>query len=260
MRKTDIATLVQIERHRQFARFRARELAAVDAVNTGKHAKLQTPLEKPTDEKLFEAFTGGESVDYWRQFFSDKRLTVDYSAGLLMGLDPSQVKFAAHVKERKIPAKNWPPFGIAVELVDAFTDLRGHIEVALRKNDLYTDKDNKLGHDDLIEWAKGKCFVADEVLVAWEAYKKAKELEQAEKAYELRQVKAQTVQAPALAPPAAQRQNERWKACLDAGMTMPKDTYAPYPRGLKKVAESLGIKRQSLREDLDKYRERVFGN
>ncbi len=58
MTKTEIAKLVQIVRHRDFARFRARELAAVDAVNTGIHGKLITPLEKPTDEKLFEAFTG----------------------------------------------------------------------------------------------------------------------------------------------------------------------------------------------------------
>jgi hypothetical protein len=176
MRKIDIATLVQIERHRQFARFRARELAAVDAVNTGKHGKLQAPLEKPTDEKLFEAFTGGESVNYWGQFFS-KRLTLDESAGLLMALDPSQVKFAAHVIERKIPAKNWPPFGIAEDLVNAFKDMRGHVEVALKKEDLFADSDGKNGAADLITWATEKGCVADEVLAAWETHNQPEAVE-----------------------------------------------------------------------------------
>jgi hypothetical protein len=41
---------------------------------------------------------------------------------------------------------------------------------------------------------------------------------------------------------------------------MPSDTYGQYPRGIAKVAKAFGIKRQSLKEDLDKYRERAFGN
>jgi hypothetical protein len=62
------------------------------------------------------------------------------------------------------------------------------------------------------------------------------------------------------APIALERQETRWRACVDAGLTMPTDTYAGYPRGIGKVAKSLGIERQSLCDDLDKYRERKFGN
>lgn len=61
-------------------------------------------------------------------------------------------------------------------------------------------------------------------------------------------------------PMAEQRQAERWKACVNAGLDMPSDTYGHYPRGISKVAKSFGIERQSLKEDLDKYREREFGN
>ncbi len=64
--------------------------------------------------------------------------------------------------------------------------------------------------------------------------------------------------APSLT--AEKRQVERWQACVDAGLQMPADTYSSYPRGLSKVAKSLGITRQSLREDLNKYRERRFGS
>lgn len=57
-----------------------------------------------------------------------------------------------------------------------------------------------------------------------------------------------------------QRQAARWQACIDAGLVMPTDTYAHYPAGITKVAKSLGITRQSMKEDLDKYRERVMGS
>lgn len=55
-----------------------------------------------------------------------------------------------------------------------------------------------------------------------------------------------------------QRQASRWQACLDAGLTMPTDTYSHFPRGIGKVAEKLGLERQSLTDDLNAYRERVF--
>lgn len=58
--------------------------------------------------------------------------------------------------------------------------------------------------------------------------------------------------------PAEQRQTERWKACIDAGLNMPTDTYRSYPRGIRDVAKKLGITRQSLAEDLNNYRERIF--
>ena len=56
-----------------------------------------------------------------------------------------------------------------------------------------------------------------------------------------------------------QRQTERWEICVSEGLSMPSDTYAQFPRGIGKVAKRLGITRQSLREDLNKYRERKFG-
>jgi hypothetical protein len=57
---------------------------------------------------------------------------------------------------------------------------------------------------------------------------------------------------------AQRRQAKRWQACIDAGLDMPKNIYSRYPRGITKVAESLNITRQSLGEDLDKHRERIF--
>jgi hypothetical protein len=69
----------------------------------------------------------------------------------------------------------------------------------------------------------------------------------------------QTAPAKATPPTAQERQAERWQKCIDAGLTMPTDTYGSYPRGFGNVAKNIGINRQSLSDDLDKYRERVFG-
>ena len=69
--------------------------------------------------------------------------------------------------------------------------------------------------------------------------------------------------APALhvatEPTLEQRQAYRWHLCIDAGLTMPEDTYSHLPRGIGKVAESLGITRQALQQDLSAHRERLFG-
>ena len=69
--------------------------------------------------------------------------------------------------------------------------------------------------------------------------------------------------APALhvatEPTQEQRQTYRWQLCIDAGLTMPEDTYSHLPRGIGKVAESLGITRQALQQDLNAHRERLFG-
>ena len=58
---------------------------------------------------------------------------------------------------------------------------------------------------------------------------------------------------------AQKRQEIRWQACVDDGLAMPTDTYAQFPRGIGKVAKKLGIQRQSLADDLNAYRNRVFG-
>ena len=58
---------------------------------------------------------------------------------------------------------------------------------------------------------------------------------------------------------AEERRDARWRACVDAGLNMPTDTYGPLPRGIGKVAEALGITRQSLADDLNARREQKFG-
>ena len=57
---------------------------------------------------------------------------------------------------------------------------------------------------------------------------------------------------------AVDRQAQRWQMCVDAGLEMPTDTYAGFPRGIKKIADSIGITRQALTDDLNAYRARVF--
>ena len=66
-----------------------------------------------------------------------------------------------------------------------------------------------------------------------------------------------TLPTPAQQSP-EERQIERWKICEDMGLEMPTDTYGPYPRGISKAAKYIGILRQSLVSDLNKYRERRF--
>lgn len=65
--------------------------------------------------------------------------------------------------------------------------------------------------------------------------------------------------AAPVAESADQRQARRWKLCVDAGLPMPQDTYAQFPRGIRKVADSEGITRQALAQDLNAHRERIFG-
>lgn len=58
---------------------------------------------------------------------------------------------------------------------------------------------------------------------------------------------------------ALERQAHRWQLCIDAGLTMPSDTYASLPRGIGAVAKRLVISRQALAQDLNAHRERLFG-
>ncbi|HNK52226.1 MAG TPA: hypothetical protein PKM45_05555 [Giesbergeria sp.] len=55
-----------------------------------------------------------------------------------------------------------------------------------------------------------------------------------------------------------QRRARRWRACVDAGLAMPTDTYSAYPRGYGAIAKREGITRQSFKEDLDAHREEKF--
>ena len=65
--------------------------------------------------------------------------------------------------------------------------------------------------------------------------------------------------APVVAANAEQRQARRWQMCIDAGLPMPQDTYAQLPRGIKEIAKAENITRQALAQDLNAYRERLFG-
>lgn len=47
-----------------------------------------------------------------------------------------------------------------------------------------------------------------------------------------------------------ERQARRYQACVEAGLSLPSDDYSRLPRGIGKVAKSLGIARQTLAADL----------
>lgn len=71
--------------------------------------------------------------------------------------------------------------------------------------------------------------------------------------------KAATVRGLIYQSSKVDRQASRWQACIDAGLTMPSDTFRPLPRGIGKIAEAMGITRQALTHDLNAHRERIFG-
>lgn len=77
-------------------------------------------------------------------------------------------------------------------------------------------------------------------------------------------IDSESEESPDARPPkpvmtARERQEQRWQVCIDAGLTMPADTYSQLPRGIGEIAKRLGIKRQSLADDLNTHRERLFG-
>lgn len=57
---------------------------------------------------------------------------------------------------------------------------------------------------------------------------------------------------------AAQMGARHWQACLDDGLEMPTDTYAQYPRGITRIAQREGVKRQTFAKRLDAYRAEKF--
>jgi hypothetical protein len=58
---------------------------------------------------------------------------------------------------------------------------------------------------------------------------------------------------------AEQRQADRYRACVDAGLLMPSDDYVHLPRGINDVAMGLGITRQSLSADVKAHIRRMSG-
>lgn len=58
---------------------------------------------------------------------------------------------------------------------------------------------------------------------------------------------------------AEERQRRRYQMCIDAGLTMPTNDYGHMPRGVGKVAEREGIKRQSFVQDVKAHINRASG-
>ena len=56
-----------------------------------------------------------------------------------------------------------------------------------------------------------------------------------------------------------QRQERRYKMCIDAGLKMPDNDYATLPRGIGDLATREGIKRQSFSEDVKAHIRRLNG-
>ena len=115
-------------------------------------------------------------------------------------------------------------------------------------------------HQKLLErWADGKNFEHHEIhrdeLARWIVAAGI------ESGYAFAQVQEAVTPEPQAAPvaPKEQRQADRWQLCIDAGLSMPKDTYSYFPRGIGKVAAALKITRQALQQDLNAHRERLFG-
>jgi hypothetical protein len=56
-----------------------------------------------------------------------------------------------------------------------------------------------------------------------------------------------------------QRQERRYKMCVDAGLDIPTDDYTHLPRGIGKIAEREGVRRQSFTEDVKAQIRRLNG-
>lgn len=130
------------------------------------HKVKPLPEAKPTPEDEFKI----ERLSWWL-FLFEGRIALGDAAGLLLGFSWTMTKYAKFVDAHESNLR--APRLMSKDLVDAFTDVRGDVEVALQKKELFSDRDGRINSIDLIEWAKEKDFVADEVLNAWEAYNKA---------------------------------------------------------------------------------------
>jgi hypothetical protein len=58
---------------------------------------------------------------------------------------------------------------------------------------------------------------------------------------------------------AEQRQERRYKMCIDRGLKMPDNDYANLPRGIGSIAEIEGVKRQTFAADVKKHINRING-
>lgn len=67
------------------------------------------------------------------------------------------------------------------------------------------------------------------------------------------------VATPATPEAKEARQARRYQMCVDAGLSMPSDTYANLPRGISEMAKREGISRQAFAEDVKAHIGRLYG-
>lgn len=175
MNKPDIAKLVADALEAEFGNYRNAELQHITAVNDGPHDQVPlAPLPSlpvPTEGQLAEAFKG-QRFDWWRELFS-RRVSLAEAAGMLLGFSETMARdsvFMTMDLNEKIAGTNkskrelplpLQTRRISSGLVTAFTDMRGDVK-DWRATETYRPAD-------LIEWAKEKNFLADEVLAVWKA-------------------------------------------------------------------------------------------
>jgi hypothetical protein len=70
---------------------------------------------------------------------------------------------------------------------------------------------------------------------------------------------AQTEQVSSKKETKEQRQERRYQMCIEAGLKMPDNDYAPLPRGIGDLARREGITRQSFAEDVKAHIRRLSG-
>lgn len=171
MNKPDIAKLVADALEAEFGSYRNAELQHITAVNDGQHGASQAVCLLLTKKGEFlKAFKDREFS--WMRHLFGQRLDLDYSAGLLLGFSLVMTEHAIFVDANKSNLKlplSLRKRPISALLVKAFTDRKD----AIANSDI--NKPHVTTYDvcELIEWAKEKGFVADEVLAAWDAYIKA---------------------------------------------------------------------------------------
>lgn len=70
-------------------------------------------------------------------------------------------------------------------------------------------------------------------------------------------IKADDIQEQECVETAEQRQERRYRMCLEAGLEMPTDDYSHLPRGVGKIAKSEGITTPAISQDLKAYIRRI---
>lgn len=167
MKKNDIATLVAAGLKAEAKSYRRGERQHIRAVNGQKHDRVPLrpplPLPVPTRGQLRKAFKD-QRLNWWRGLFAE-RVTLDQAAGMLLGFSQVMAEHAIFVADKSnlelpLSLRTRP---ISDVLVKAFTDMRD----AIANSDINKPSVTTYAVGELIEWAKEKDFLADEVLAVW---------------------------------------------------------------------------------------------